>query len=296
MRRRRGIAMEATGDPGEVQLSVFGPIGGDWWGGGITLDAFKDVYDQIKDSAKIRLLLNSEGGDAFDGMAMYNLLAKVRDRLTVEVIGLAASAASVIALAGKELVLDDGAYLMIHEPWGVSVGPSDAHLKTADLLEKMSGTFADLYAAHSNLTREEALAAMKAETWYTAAEAIDAGFATAVGDKADVAAMSVDTARFDYQHVPAGLGTAAASADREVPRTAKTFERFLRESGYSRSEAVAIAARGAKGLLPERESREATTPAMPASSEIERPEATAAAKVQREYMASRAERLRKAIA
>jgi ATP-dependent protease ClpP protease subunit len=272
MKPRRGIVMEATDAAGEVELSIFGPIGGDWWGGGVTLDAFKDVYDQIKDSAKIRLLLNSEGGDAFEGMAMYNLLSKVRDRLTVEVLGFAASAASVIALAGKELVMDEGAYLMIHEPWGVSVGPSDEHRKTADLLEKMSGNFADLYAAHSNLSRDEALAAMKAETWYTAAEAVDAGFAMAVGEKAEVEAMSIDIARFNYQHVPSGLGTAAASADREVPRTAKAFERFLRESGYSRSEATGIAARGARALLPERESRDPPEPASPASSESERPD------------------------
>lgn len=271
MKHRHGIKME-TVDPGEVELSIFGPIGGDWWGGGNTLDAFKDAFDEIKDSAKIRLLLNSEGGDAFDGVAMYNLLSKVRDRLTVEVIGFAASAASVIALAGKELIMDEGAYLMIHEPWAITLGPADDHRKTADLLDKMSGNFADLYAAHSSLTRDEALAAMKAETWYTAAEAVDAGFAAAVGEKTDDEAVSADIARFSYKHVPTGLETAAASADREVPRTAKDFERFLRESGYSRSEATGIAARGAKALLSERESREEPEPATPASSEIERPE------------------------
>lgn len=271
MKHRRGIMMETAAD-GEVELSIFGTIGNDWWGGGITPDSIKEALDEIKDAPAIRLLLNSEGGDAFDGVAIYNLLAKIRDQLTVEVIGFAASAASVIALAGKELIMDEGSYLMIHEPWGITMGPADDHRKTADLLDKMSGNFADIYAAHSDLSRDEALAAMKEETWYTAAEAIDAGFASSVGDKTSVAAMSADVAKFSYRHIPDGLGTAAASADREVPRTAKGFERFLRESGYSRSEATAIAARGAKGLLPERDSREEPAPDVPASSEIECPD------------------------
>lgn len=292
MKRRPVVRME-TNAAGEAELSIFGPIGGDWWGGGITLDALKEAFDQVKDSAKIRILLNSEGGDAFDGMAMYNLLSKARDRLTVEVLGFAASAASVIALAGHELVIDEGAYLMIHEPWGVTVGPADDHRQTAELLEKMTGQFADLYAAHSSLSREAALDAMKAETWYTAADAVEAGFATAVGEDADVAAMSFDLAQFKYKRAPAGLGGAAASADREVPRTAKGLEQLLRESGYSRSDALGIAARGAKALLPERESRGEPEPAVQTSSESERPGPEKADGVQLQYQAERARRLRK---
>jgi len=259
-----------TNAAGEAELSIFGPIGMNFWADGVSLESVKEAFDQVKDAPKIRLLLNSEGGDAFDGMAIYNVLRKARDRLTVEILGFAASAASIIALAGKELIVDEGAYLMIHEPWAITIGPADDHRKTADLLDKMSGNFADIYAAHSSLSREEALAAMKAETWYTAAEAVEAGFATAIGENVDEAAMSVDIVRFEYKHVPNGLGTAAASADREVPRTAKAFERFLRESGYSRSEATAIAARGAKGLLAPRDSEEVPKPTVPASSEIER--------------------------
>lgn len=290
--KRPRIRME-TNAAGEAEISIFGPIGGDWWGGGVDLPTLKDVFDQVKDANKIRLLLNSEGGDAFDGMAMYNLLSRVRDRLTVEVLGFAASAASVIALAGHELVVDEGAYLMIHEPWGVTVGPADDHRQSAELLEKMTGQFADLYASRSSLSREDALGAMKAETWYTAAEAVEAGFATAVGGSADVSAMSLDLAKFQYKRVPNGLGTTTAKTDRELPRSAKDLERFLRESGYSRSEATGIAAHGAKALLPERESRVAPEPAATAPSESEGAVVLQTVRTAWNYAAERAERLRR---
>lgn len=267
--KRSRVRLE-TNAAGEAEISIFGEIGFSWFEEGNTLDSVKEAFDQVKDAPKIRLLLNSPGGDAFEGMAIYNLLAKARDRLTVEVLGLAASAASVIALAGHELVMDEGSYFMIHEPWGITIGPADDHRKTADLLDKMSGNFADVYAAHSGLSRDEALDAMKQETWYTAAEAMEAGFATEIGESADVAAVSIDTVRFQYKHTPNGLGKTAASSDRKPPRTASGLEQLLRESGYSRSDATGIAARGAKALLPERESREEPEAAGPASSESER--------------------------
>ena len=289
--KRPRIRME-TNSAGEAEISIFGPIGGDGWGGGVSLAQLQEALDQVPAASQIKLLLNSPGGDAFDGMAMYNLLSRVRDRLTVEVLGWAASAASVVALAGKDLVMGEGSYLMIHEPWAITIGPADDHRKMAEDLDKMVGAFADFYAAHSDLPRADILEAMKAETWYTAQEAVDAGFATSVSDSAAIAASSTDFAEFRYKRVPDGLGTTAASADREVPRTAKGFEQLLRESGYSRSEATALAARGAKALLPERESRVAPETAVPASSEIERPEPDGAVSEAWRYQAERTRRLR----
>jgi ClpP class serine protease len=175
-------------------------------------------------------------------MAIYNVLAKARDRLTVEVLGIAASAASVIALAGRELVMDEGSYLMIHEPWGITAGPADDHRKTADVLDKMTGNFADLYASHSGLSRDEALAAMKDETWYTASEAVDAGFADGVGQGAEIAASAEDLARFKYQHAPSGLAQIEKKPD--PPSTPRELEGALRDAGYSKSIAAAIVKRG----------------------------------------------------
>lgn len=267
--KRSRISMKVKASAEEAELSILGPIGQSWFFDEVSLQMVLDALDQAKDAPRIRLLLNSPGGDLFEAMAIYNALAKFREKLTVEVLGLAASAASVIALAGRELVMGKGSYFMIHDPWAVTIGPAEEHEKTADLLRKMSGSLAELYAAHSDLTVDEVLVAMEAETWYTAAEAVEAGFASSTAEDTEIAAVSIDTIRFQYKHVPAGMGTTAASVDQEVPRTAKAFERFLREAGYSRSEATAVAARGAKALLPERESREEPDTAHSANSEIE---------------------------
>jgi len=267
--KRSRISMKVKASAEEAELSILGPIGQPWFFDEVSLQMVLDALDQAKDAPRIRLLLNSPGGDLFEAMAIYNALAKFREKLTVEVLGLAASAASVIALAGRELVMGKGSYFMIHDPWAVTIGPAEEHEKTADLLRKMSGSLAELYAAHSDLTVDEVLVAMEAETWYTAAEAVEAGFASSTAEDTEIAAVSIDTIRFQYKHVPAGMGTTAASVDQEVPRTAKAFERFLREAGYSRSEATAVAARGAKALLPERESREEPDTAHSANSEIE---------------------------
>jgi len=267
--KRSRISMKVKASAEEAELSILGPIGQSWFFDEVSLQMVLDALDQAKDAPRIRLLLNSPGGDVFEAMAIYNALAKFREKLTVEVLGLAASAASVIALAGRELVMGKGSYFMIHDPWAVTIGPAEEHEKTADLLRKMSGSLAELYAAHSDLTVDEVLVAMEAETWYTAAEAVEAGFASSTAEDTEIAAVSIDTIRFQYKHVPAGMGTTAASVDQEVPRTAKAFERFLREAGYSRSEATAVAARGAKALLPERESREEPDTAHSANSEIE---------------------------
>lgn len=267
--KRSRISMKVKASAEEAELSILGPIGQPWFFDEVSLQMVLDALDQAKDAPRIRLLLNSPGGDVFEAMAIYNALAKFREKLTVEVLGLAASAASVIALAGRELVMGKGSYFMIHDPWAVTIGPAEEHEKTADLLRKMSGSLAELYAAHSDLTVDEVLVAMEAETWYTAAEAVEAGFASSTAEDTEIAAVSIDTIRFQYKHVPAGMGTTAASVDQEVPRTAKAFERFLREAGYSRSEATAVAARGAKALLPERESREEPDTAHSANSEIE---------------------------
>lgn len=239
--RRPRIRMQTNG-AGEAQISILGPIGPLFWGDEVSLGAVREALAQVGDSAQIRVLLNSPGGDAFEGMAIYNILAKERERLTVEVLGIAASAASLIALAGHELIMDEGSYLMIHEPWGMTAGPADDHRKTADVLDKMTGNFADLYAGHSDLRRDEALVAMKAETWYTAAEAVDAGFADGVGDGGAIAASAEDLARFKYQHAPAEL--AQFERKPNPPSTPRDLEGALREAGYSKTIAEGIVKRG----------------------------------------------------
>ena len=223
----------------EAEISIFGDIGG-WWGE-TDVASFKTDWDAIKNKKSITVLVNSPGGDVFDGIAIYNIIASEREKVDVEVIGLAASAASIVALAGATLAMDDGSHFMIHNASGVVWGTGDDMRDMADTLDKISASLIDIYEANSDLSRKEIQAAMDAETWYSADEAVEAGFATATVGNGEIAAR-FDLARYRYAHVPSEM---LENAEPETfPDSIRDFETFLREAGASRTDAKRIAAHG----------------------------------------------------
>lgn len=238
--RSKWFAMEALGEVAEV--SIFDEIGG--WG--ISVGDFKDAFDLIKDKKSITVYINSPGGSVTEGMALYNILASVREKVTVEVIGLAASIASIVALAGKNLVMDEGTYYMIHNPWTIAWGEADEMRKAADVLDKMRGELINIYAARSGIDGEEIARMMDEETWLTADEAREMGFASSVKRTVKAAALSVfDLSKIGFQHPPKAF--VPRSKAQEI-RTIRDFEGFLRDAGFSRSEAEALASGGFKTL------------------------------------------------
>lgn len=239
--KRRWYALEVKNEVAE--LSIFDEIGG--WG--VSSAQFKQDFDEVKSAPQIRLLLNSPGGNVFDGMALYNLLSGVRGKLTVEVLGVAASIASVVALAGRELTMGEGSYLMIHNPWALVVGDATEMRKTADVLERMRGELASIYEAHSELSRAELLERMQEETWYTAEEAVEAGFANTVIDHGQIAALAFDLGRYGYHRTPESIRATVEPAERPAV-TERFVERALREAGCSRSTAELIASHGVRAL------------------------------------------------
>lgn len=239
--KSRWFALEVKNQVAEI--SIFDEIGG--WG--VPVAEFKKQFDAIRDLPQLKLLVNSPGGNVFDGMALYNLFSGVREKLRVEVLGIAASIASVVALAGRELVMGEGSYLMIHNPWAVVHGDAAEMRKVAEVLEKMRGELANIYESHSHLSKADVLARMQEETWFTAQEALEAGFADAVEDYGAIAALSFDVSKYRYQHVPRRVSELAAAAEAPVIRTEREFETFLREAGgFSRSRAEAITRKGFK--------------------------------------------------
>ena len=212
VKRRQWYAISSDGS--QAEISIFDEIGG-WWG--VSVAEFKEDFDAVRDSAEVRLLLNSPGGIVTDAMAIYNLLASIRSKLTVEVLGIAASAASVVALAGRELVMGEGTYLMIHEPWSWAIGSAEDMRREANVLDKMSGEMARIYCAHCDLDEGEVREKMAAETWFTAGEAVDAGFADRVAEDGEVAALAFDLRRF--QHVPATVLQLAAAQRTNTGKT-----------------------------------------------------------------------------
>ena len=155
-------------------VDVFGDVGLD-----VTAEDVKAALDE-DDGGPILVRINSAGGSVFDGVAIYSMLSQRRERVSVEVYGLAASIASVIALAGRETVMYPLSMMMIHSPWMATIGDATTHRKSAEVLEEVAKVITGAYLEHANMTEEELEQAMAEETWMNATEAVALGFATSV--------------------------------------------------------------------------------------------------------------------
>lgn len=161
---------------GDLLIEIYGDIGESFFGEGITTQQVADALKTPHSSITVRL--NSPGGDAFVGVAIYNLLKSAGVPVRCIVDGLAASAASVIAMAGDVIEMGTGTMLMIHPAMMLAYGSSVDMRSAAELLEKASGAMSEIYAARSGQDRAKVLDLMYAETWMNPQEAIELGFAT----------------------------------------------------------------------------------------------------------------------
>ncbi len=171
---------------GTLEIQIYEVIGEDWWtGGGVT---GKAVADQIKAAGvyqKILLRINSPGGDVFEGIAIYNLVRAEKKPVEVRVDGIAASAASIIAMAGDEIIMGPNTMMSVHNAWTYCQGFASDMRTTADKLDKISGAIAQTYVTRTKQTLDAITALMEAETWMTAQECIDGGFATQIVTESD---------------------------------------------------------------------------------------------------------------
>ncbi len=163
----------------------------------------KDFVDELNalDVEKIDLRLNTPGGSVFDGIAIYNALKRHKASITVYIDGLAASMGSIIALAGETVHMAENAFYMIHNPWGFAIGDASEMRGQADVLDKLAGTMARIYSEFSGMDYDTVIAAMDAETWYGAEDALEAGFITEIDEGHKIAAYS-DLDRFKFKHTP----------------------------------------------------------------------------------------------
>lgn len=166
---------------GVATIRLYEPLDswGGWWG--LSAEEMADTVDALPSNiTEIRLLINSPGGDVFDGTAIFNILAAHPARIVAVVQGLAASAASFIAVTADELVMNPGSMLMIHDASAGVYGWAADMRQMADLLDKIGDNIATLYARKAGGTDLEWRERMLAETWYTADEAVAAGLADRV--------------------------------------------------------------------------------------------------------------------
>ncbi|QIX48930.1 MULTISPECIES: head maturation protease, ClpP-related [Rhodococcus] len=189
-----------------TEILIYDVIGSYWR----DTDA-QTIATQIKelDTDEIVVRINSPGGDAFDGIAIMNALRAHSAKVTVRIDGLAASAASVIAMAGDEIVMGEGSQMMIHEAWLYTSGTADYLRSEADRLDKMTDSITSLYARRAGGDFEEWRDLVAAETWFTADEAVAAGLADKVSDSTPdsgelSAAFNLSQFRFaGREHAPA---------------------------------------------------------------------------------------------
>lgn len=180
---------------GVLEFLVYEEIGYDWWtDGGVTAKSVKAKLDESAAFSSVTVRINSPGGDAFEGAAIYSLLRATGKPVNVIIDGIAASAASIIAMAGDTITMSPVAMMMVHNAWTFCMGDASEMRKCADTLDKVSGSIAQAYVVRTGKTADEIKAIMDEETWMGAQECVDQGFATAVAEaapKEDAAAMAL---------------------------------------------------------------------------------------------------------
>jgi ATP-dependent Clp endopeptidase proteolytic subunit ClpP len=185
----------------EADVYIYDVIG-DYWGSGVIAKDFVKEISNLKVET-LNLHINSPGGDAFDGIAIYNTLIQHKARVVTLIEGLAASAASLIAMSGNEISMAENAFIMIHEAWSFARGSANDFRKEADRLDALSEKYAETYAKKSNGKKStiEFRDMMKEETWLGATDAANVGIIDSTIAKIEIAAK-FDLARCKYKNIP----------------------------------------------------------------------------------------------
>lgn len=200
----------------ENTINILDVIGEDMFGDGITSRRVSAALRRIGDQ-EVYVDINSPGGDFFEGVAIYNLLRQHSQKVHVRILGLAASAASVIAMAGDEIEIGKAGFLMVHNAWVVAMGNRHDMQEAAKVLEPFDDAMAGLYAKQAGVEKSQAAEWMDNETWFNGEQAVELGLATGF--------LAADTITDDGPKPNAG----PRNATREV-------DRLLAKAGVTRSQ------------------------------------------------------------
>jgi len=210
-------------------LQIFDQIGEDWFGGsGISAKAFSDALQSVGPGPLV-VEINSPGGNVWDGLAIYNMLRGRQAPVTTRVVGIAASIASIIALAGDSIEMAEASLFMIHDPSGMVAGTSDDMRKMANALDQHAEILAGIYTKRTGKTSAQIRAAMTAETWFTAQEAIQFGLADKSTEQLAMAAC---------WHPRAVTKTAPSQVVTNLERGIRQYEAGLAGDGLEQSTVI----------------------------------------------------------
>lgn len=175
------MKMEFKNEADALSLKIYDYIGDDGWGGGITTSYIEDQLNEA-DNKPLNIYINSNGGEVFEGFAIYNILKRYQGYKTVIVDGLAASIASVIAMSGNKVCMNRASMMMIHNASGVCFGNAEDMKKVVNALEQMNEVIKDVYKTRCNLSDEELTELMDNETFLSADDCLNYGFADEIID------------------------------------------------------------------------------------------------------------------
>ena len=190
--------IQALGVRGAAEISIYEEIGGF----GITAKQFAEDLKALGDVSHIDLRIHSPGGDVFEGIAIYNLLRNHPAEITVYIDGVAASMASVVAMAGDRVVMPENAMMMIHKPWGISGGNAGDMRDYADLLDKVETVLVPAYARKTGKSAQEITAMLEDETWMDGKECLKHGFADELLPSVTAMARIESKRTGDFSHMP----------------------------------------------------------------------------------------------
>jgi ATP-dependent Clp protease protease subunit len=219
-KRGAGFRLSVANDVADVY--VYDSIG--IWG--IEAGPFVKEVRALRTSA-MNLRINSPGGDVFDARAMKAALEDFDGTVTAYVDGLSASAASFLMMAADEIVMAEGSFVMIHNAWGLTIGNAEDHRTQAALLDKVDNGIVADYVARTGASEEQVRKWMAAETWFTAEEAVENGFANRIAEKSKASAMLYDLSA--YANAPGNLKPDnSKTLDSDAQRERERYEARLR--------------------------------------------------------------------
>ncbi|MBN9890112.1 head maturation protease, ClpP-related [Salipiger abyssi] len=208
----------AAGEDDRRSISILDAIGADYWGDGVTAKRISAALRSMGEGP-VTVNVNSPGGDFFEGLAIYNLLREHKGEVTVRVLGMAASAASVIAMAGDRIEMARASFLMIHNTWVVAAGDRHAFRDVADWLAPFDEAAVGIYHARTGIAEKELGAMLDRETWIGGDAAVAQGFADALlaSDEIEAApsnAASAELAAVKKLDLMLATGTRATKSER----------------------------------------------------------------------------------
>lgn len=263
------IKVLAKGD-NAAEVLIFDVIGADFFGEGLTAKSVRKELDALGEVEDILVRINSPGGNVWDGIAIFNMLKEHAAQVHVQVEGIAASAASLIAMAGDLITMGEGSMMMIHNPYGLAIGDGNELRKAADMLDKVKSEFVDIYSRRSGAAADDVGTMMDEETWMNGAEAVDKGFADERTNEQAQLAAGTDWDRIVslFKHPPKSLTrsggaqqlAAAAVSPKSAHAGAKPKEADMKDdkapaSAQTADIEAAVKAAKAEALLAEKNRR-----------------------------------------